>query len=129
MSWWDRCLMILKQHMYLCISVPTGDDAKLRFLQRLPYIVNTEYAGGTPDGGVAGKAMVSTRWAASTRDGTTVHIPYLTTWADYNQRIVVSNRSANEVLVLDHVPSGRRRDGYTRHVCNGHAWNPSRPSC
>ena len=31
-----------------------------------------------------------------TRDGTTVHIPYLTTWADYNQRIVVSNRSANE---------------------------------
>ena len=31
-----------------------------------------------------------------TRDGTTVHIPYLTTFADYNQRIVVSNRGANE---------------------------------
>ena len=30
-----------------------------------------------------------------TRDGTTVHIPFLTTWADYNQRIVVSNRGAN----------------------------------
>ena len=30
-----------------------------------------------------------------TRDGTTVHIFFLTTWADYNQRIVVSNRGAN----------------------------------
>ena len=30
-----------------------------------------------------------------TRDGTTVHIPYLTTWEDYNQRIVVSNRGTN----------------------------------
>ena len=29
------------------------------------------------------------------RDGTTVHIPFLTTWEDYNQRIVVSNRGAN----------------------------------
>ena len=26
-----------------------------------------------------------------------MQIPFLTTWADYNQRIVVSNRSANEV--------------------------------
>ena len=24
-----------------------------------------------------------------------MHIPFLTTWADYNQRIVVSNRGAN----------------------------------
>ena len=80
--------------MYLCISVPTGDDA-VAIPATDPYIVNTEYAGGTPMAG----------WPANdgehalgsiTRDGTTVHIPYLTTWADYNQRIVVSNRSANE---------------------------------
>ena len=80
--------------MYLCISVPTGEDA-VAIPATDPYIVNTEYAGGTMDAG----------WPANdgehslgsiTRDGTTVHIPYLTTWADYNQRIVVSNRSANE---------------------------------
>ena len=40
--------------------------------------------------------MASIRWASITRDGTTVHIPFLTTWADYNQRIVISNRGANE---------------------------------
>ena len=80
--------------MYLCISVPTGEDA-VAIPATDPYIVTTEYAGGTMDAG----------WPANdgehslgsiTRDGTTVHIPYLTTWADYNQRIVVSNRSANE---------------------------------
>ena len=80
--------------MYLCISALTGDDA-VAIPATDPYIVNTEYAGGTMDAG----------WPANdgehslgsiTRDGTTVHIPYLTTWADYNQRIVVSNRSANE---------------------------------
>ena len=82
--------------MYLCISVAaaTGDDAVV-IPATDPYIVNTEYAGGTPMAG----------WPANdgehslgsiTRDGTTVHIPYLTTFADYNQRIVVSNRSANE---------------------------------
>ena len=48
------------------------------------------------DGAGFRQAVVSTRWASITRDGTTVHIPFLTTWADYNQRIVVSNRSANE---------------------------------
>ena len=80
--------------MYLCISVPTGENA-VAIPATDPYIVTTKYAGGTPDAG----------WPANdgehplgsiTRDGTTVHIPYLTTWADYNQRIVVSNRSANE---------------------------------
>ena len=80
---------------YLCISVPTGEDA-VAIPETAPYMVTTEYDGGTPMAG----------WPANdgehslgsiTRDGTTVHIPFLTTWADYNQRIVVSNRSANEV--------------------------------
>ena len=81
--------------MYLCISVHTGEMA-VAIPETAPYMVTTEYAGGTPMAG----------WPADdgehslgsiTRDGTTVHIPFLTTWADYNQRIVVSNRSANEV--------------------------------
>ena len=36
--------------MYLCISVPTGEDAGA-IPATDPYIVNTEYAGGTPDAG------------------------------------------------------------------------------
>ena len=80
--------------MYLCISVHTGENA-VAIPPTDPYIVTTKYAGGTPMAG----------WPANdgehslgsiTRDGTTVHIPYLTTWADYNQRIVISNRGANE---------------------------------
>ena len=45
-------------------------------------------AGWPPNGGEYSLASII-------RDGTTVHIPYLTTYGDYNQRIVVSNRSAN----------------------------------
>ena len=59
-----------------------------------PYMVTTEYAAGTegagwpPDGGKHSLGSI-------TRNGTTVHIPFLTTWENYNQRIVVSNRGAN----------------------------------
>ena len=81
--------------MYLCISVPTGDDA-VAIPATEPYMVTTEYAGrNTMDAGWPpndGEHALG----SITRDGTTVHIPYLTTWADYNQRIVVSNRGANE---------------------------------
>ena len=80
--------------MYLCISVPEGDEA-VAIPATDPYMVTTEYAEGTMGAGWppnAGEHALG----SITRDGTTVHIPYLTTWADYNQRIVVSNRSANE---------------------------------
>ena len=80
--------------MYLCISVPTGEDA-MAIPATDPYMVTTEYAAGTEMAGWppnAGEHALG----SITRDGTTVHIPYLTTWADYNQRIVVSNRGANE---------------------------------
>ena len=80
--------------MFLCISVPTEDDAGA-IPATDPYIVTTEYAGGTMDAGWPARDDEHSL-GSITRDGTTVHIPYLTTWADYNQRIVVSNRSANE---------------------------------
>ena len=78
---------------YLCISVPMGDDA-VAIPATAPYMVTTEYAAGTsmagwpPNDGEHSLGSI-------TRDGTTVHIPYLTTFADYNQRIVISNRGAN----------------------------------
>ena len=79
--------------MYLCISVPVGDDAVV-IPETEPYMLTTEYeaasvgAGWPPNGGEHALGSIN-------RDGTTVQIPFLTTWADYNQRIVISNRGAN----------------------------------
>ena len=73
--------------------MPTGDDA-VAIPATAPYMVTTDYAAGTMDAGWPpndGEHSLG----SITRDGTTVHIPYLTTFADYNQRIVVSNRGAN----------------------------------
>ena len=81
--------------MYLCISAHTGDDV-VAIPETAPYMVTTKYAGGTEMAGWPARAGEHSL-GSITRDGTTVHIPYLTTWADYNQRIVVSNRSASEV--------------------------------
>ena len=78
---------------HFCISVHEGDDAAA-IPATAPYMVTTEYAPGTtnagwpPDPGEYSLGKI-------TRDGTTVYIPYLTTWENYNQRIVVSNRGTN----------------------------------
>ena len=93
---------------YLCISVPTGEDARA-IPATDPYMVTTEYAAGTEMAGWppnAGEHALG----SITRDGTTVHIPYLTTFPDYNQRIVVSNRGANEA---DYWITFRPEDGTT----------------
>ena len=37
------------------------------------------------------------RLVRSKRDGTTVHIPFLTTFVDYNQRLLLRNRSGREI--------------------------------
>ena len=82
---------------YLCISVfdAEGDDA-VAIPETDPYIVATKYAAGSMVGAAAfGPSGGEHALGKITRDGTTVHIPYLTTFADYNQRIVVSNRGAN----------------------------------
>ena len=94
--------------MYLCISVPTG-DAAVAIPATDPYMVTTEYAAGTPMAGWPPNAGEHSL-GRITRDGTTVHIPFLTTWADYNQRIVVSNRGANEA---DYWITFRPEDGVT----------------
>ena len=93
---------------YLCISVPTGEDA-MAIPATDPYMVTTEYTAGTEDAGWPPNAG-DHALGSITRDGTTVHIPYLTTFPDYNQRIVVSNRSANEA---DYWITFRPEDGTT----------------
>ena len=71
-----------------------GDDA-VAIPATAPYMATTKYAAGTTDAGWPPNPGEHSL-GRITRDGTTVHIPFLTTWADYNQRIVVSNRGANE---------------------------------
>ena len=78
---------------FLCIAVPMGEDA-VAIPETEPYMVTTAYAAGTMDAGWPPNGGEHSLGSIE-RDGTTVHIPFLTTWADYNQRIVVSNRGAN----------------------------------
>ena len=75
----------------LCVVV----DGETAIPDTEAYTVTTEYKGPAvnafpPVGGTHNLAMIK-------RGGTTVHIPYLTTYEGYNQRLVVRNRSAREV--------------------------------
>ena len=72
----------------LCIEV----DGETYIPKTAPYMVTTKYAGRTdaafpPMGGTHELAIVD-------RDGTTVHLPYLTTYEQYNHRITLRNRSS-----------------------------------
>ena len=77
----------------LCIEVPTEEMA-MAIPETDPYTVTTKYTPGTTDAEFPPTDREHSL-GQITRDGTTVHIPFLTTWADYNQRIVISNRGAN----------------------------------
>ena len=77
----------------LCIEVPTGEMA-MAIPEAGPYTVTTKYTAGTTDAEFP-PSGAEYSLGQITRDGTTVHIPFLTTWADYNQRIVISNRGAD----------------------------------
>ena len=77
---------------HLCIYVPDMDDEMMVTIPETgAYMVMTEYVDGTPrskfppPNGRHSLGMIM-------RDGTTVRIPYLTQFADYNQRIAITNR-------------------------------------
>ena len=82
----------------LCIHVvdPDGENAVVIPIPDTDkYMVATSYAAGTTDaafppedgGGMLGRIM---------RNGTTVQLPYLSTYEGYNQRIVLSNRGSTD---------------------------------
>ena len=54
------------------------------------------------------------------RDGTTAHIPYLTTYEGYNQRIVLSNRKQHSCRLRNGVQAGGGRDGNRDGHGHGH---------
>ena len=75
--------------MYLCITVDS-DDEDLRIPATGKYMAMTMYKGienaaMPPPPGEGDLGMIE-------RDGTTVHLPYLTTNAKWNQRIYIVNR-------------------------------------
>ena len=81
---------------YLCLMVAEDNDMPLpegAFTAALEYgAVANAMGGGREDQTVAVGSIA--------RNGTTVQIPYLTTYMGYNQRIVLSNRSSAEAKYM-----------------------------
>ena len=80
---------------YLCIMVAetTSDDA-VRIPATSPYVATKTLVAGTAGTPMAAfpPGPVIHPLGYIMRNGTTVHLPYLTQFANYNQRIVVVNR-------------------------------------
>ena len=77
--------------MHLCLMVD-GET----MIPEGTYSVETKYAPLTSSYAFAAPGATHALGAIS-RDGTTVHIPFLTTYSGYNQRLVLRNRSGREV--------------------------------
>ena len=81
---------------YLCIMVQ-GDDTDDKDAPRIPdtdaYTAMGSYKALT--NAASGPTGMERMLGEINRDGTTAHIPYLTTYEGYNQRIVLSNRSSS----------------------------------
>ena len=77
--------------MHLCLMVD-GETA----IPEGPYSVETKYAPKSTSHAFAAPGGTHALGTIE-RDGTTVHIPFLTTFMEYNQRFVLRNRSGREV--------------------------------
>ncbi len=75
---------------YLCVSV-NGTDV----IPEATYTAAVDYVGITS--AKVGPTDVTTGIGSIVRDGTTIHIPYVTTFADYAQRLVLVNRGGSDV--------------------------------
>ena len=74
----------------LCITVPSTNQTPIpagAFMVEVDYAPLVNAAFGPAD-------LALTEFGRIRRDGTTVQIPYLTTATEYNQRIVIVNRSS-----------------------------------
>ena len=76
---------------YLCVTV-SGDKR----ITEAPFTATVKYAA-VDDAAFPRMEMTETVGMIG-RNGTTVHIPYMTTYDGYNHRIVLSNRSSTEAL-------------------------------
>ena len=83
---------------YLCITVDGEEPIPATDADK-PYMVAIKYTGiddaaFPPPGGTFDLAGI-------TRDGTYFHIPYLTTYEGYNQRIIIVNRGSDSTYAFD----------------------------
>ena len=107
----SQSLMYLNDNPHLCIMVRAKDDAMAVAIPATPpYMVAKTIV--LADGISSSKfppAPAPAPLGAIMRNGTTVHIPYLTQFANYNQRIVIVNRGAE----ADYTFSFMTEDGVT----------------
>ena len=78
---------------YLCIMVDPEDEDGMRIPETVAYTAMGAYTGAVA-GAAFDPAPMEQTLGMIRRDGTTAHIPYMTTYEGYNQRIVLSNRSS-----------------------------------
>ena len=78
---------------YLCVMVSDGNMMRIT---DAPFTATVKYAA--VDNAAFPRMEMTETVGMIDRNGTTVHIPYMTTYDGYNQRIVLSNRSSTEVL-------------------------------
>ncbi|MBO6658528.1 MAG: hypothetical protein JJ934_16675 [Pseudomonadales bacterium] len=77
-------------HVFLCVTVDGTDDV----INESTYSWTTVPVGVT--NGVNTPSALGASLGSISRNGTTVQIPYLTTFEDYNQRLVIVNRGATD---------------------------------
>ena len=77
---------------FLCIVVAAADsEDAVAIPETSPYVARKTLLAGT-DGAAFPPGMVTHPLGRIVRDGTTVRLPYLTQFANYNQRIIIRNR-------------------------------------
>jgi hypothetical protein len=88
----------------LCITVEAADsEDAVAIPETAPYMVTVSYGGGTADAKYPTRGMAR-ELGMIVRDGTTVRFPYLTTYAGYNQRIIVVNRGGAATYSMSFMP-------------------------
>jgi hypothetical protein len=89
---------------YLCIHVVDAEhEDAIAIPETLAYMVMTSYSAGTTDAAfpprdgehALGRIM---------RDGVTVRLPFLTTYSEYNQRLVIVNRGGEADYSISFTP-------------------------
>jgi hypothetical protein len=104
-----RTLGFLNANPNLCIMVRAVDDTEAVAIPETPPYLATKTFVSAVTGAAFPTGVVEHPLGRIMRDGTTVHLPYITQFANYNQRIVVRNRGA----VADYEFTFNAEDGVT----------------
>ena len=90
---------------HLCIAVDNTAEDQMPIPATAPYLATKTFVSALDDAEFPPSA-VEHPLGRITRDGTTVYIPYLTQFADYNQRIVIVNRGGDAPYTFDFTSEG-----------------------